>query len=119
MEMTKMSSHKIVGYVLLLFGLVVVIIPPIIGFSILLRGSSAIPKILHAPALSNSTTGPVVNLVLFFVLSLILIYAGGVIMGWGVKRLRAVREEDIIEVSEDIGVLKKEKANEPEKSPAG
>jgi hypothetical protein len=49
------------------------------------------------------------------VLSLILIYAGGVIMGWGVKRLRAVREEDIIGISEDIGVLKKEKANEPEK----
>ena len=119
MEIRKTDSHKIVGYVLLLFGLIIVIIPPIIGVSILFRGGSAIPKILHASALSNSTTGPVVNLVLFFVLSLILIYAGGVIMGWGVKRLRVVREEDIIEVSEDIGVLKKEKVNEPEKSPAG
>jgi len=130
-----MESHKIVGYVLLAIGLVVAIIPPYFGVSILFRGGSAIPKILQAPALSNSTTVsnvtisisdinkvitsvfPVVNLVLFFVLSLILIYAGGVIMSRGVGlikeiNLRAVRKA-VKEVSEDVEVLKKEKANEP------
>jgi hypothetical protein len=51
------------------------------------------------------------------VLSLILIYAGGVIMGKGVGllkeiKLRAVRDA-VKEVSEEIQV-KKEKANKPE-----
>ena len=130
-----MESHKIVGYVLLVIGLVVAIIPPFFGISILFRGSSAIPKILQTPVLSNSTTVsnvtisisdinkiitsvfPAVNLVLLFLLSLILIYAGGVIMSRGVGlikeiNLRAVRKA-VKEVSEDVEVLKKEKANEP------
>jgi hypothetical protein len=132
-----MESHKIVGYALLVIGLIFVIIPPIFGISILFRGASAIPKILETPVLSDNTPTsnstiistsslneiigaifPAVNLVLLFVLSLILIYAGGVIMGKGVSlikeiKLRAVREA-VKEVSEEIEV-KKEKANEPEK----
>ncbi|MGA2768214.1 MAG: hypothetical protein ABSF24_07865 [Candidatus Bathyarchaeia archaeon] len=39
-----MESHKIVGYALLAIGLIVVIIPPYFGISILFRGGSAIPK---------------------------------------------------------------------------
>jgi hypothetical protein len=134
---SEMESHKIVGYALLVIGLIFVIIPPIFGISILFRGASAIPKILETPVLSDNTPTsnstiistsslneiigaifPAVNLVLLFVLSLILIYAGGVIMGKGVSlikeiKLRAVREA-VKEVSEEIEV-KKEKANEPEK----
>jgi hypothetical protein len=132
-----MELPKIVGYVLLAIGLVVVIIPPYFGISILFRGGSAIPKILQTPVLSNSTTTsnstliptanlnqiidatfPAVNLVLLFILSLILIYAGGVIMGKGVSlikeiKLKAVRDA-VKEVSGDIEV-KKEKATRPEK----
>jgi hypothetical protein len=130
-----MESHKIVGYTLLAIGFIVVIIPAYFGISILFRGGSAIPKILETPVLSDSTTTsnstiistsslnaiitatfPAVNLVLLLLLSIILIYAGGVIMGRGVSlikeiKLRAVREA-VKEVSEEIEV-KKEKVNEP------
>lgn len=133
----NMDSQKIIGYVLLVIGLVIVIIPPIFGISILLSGGSAIPKILETPVLSTSPTTsnntlmstsdlnsiitaifPAVNLVLLFVLSLILIYAGGAIMGKGVSlikeiKLSAVRDA-VKEVSEEIEV-KKETATKPEK----
>jgi hypothetical protein len=122
---------------LLLIGLIVVIIPPCFGISILFRGGSAIPKILETPVLSETTTTsnntfistsslnqilqatfPAVNLVLLLILSLILIYAGGVVMGKGISlikeiKLRAVREA-VKDASEEIQV-KKEKTNEPEK----
>jgi predicted membrane protein len=136
-----MESHKIIGYVLLIVGLIVVIIAPIFAISILFNGASAIPKILETPVLSNTTTTsngtlistsnlnqiigavfPAVNVVLLLLIALILIYAGGVIMGKGVSlikeiKLRAVREA-VKEVSEEVEV-KREKANEPEQSPAG
>jgi len=51
-----MELPKIVRYVLLVIGLIVVIIPPYFGVSVLFRGGSAIPKILQTPVLSNSTT---------------------------------------------------------------
>ena len=130
-----MEFPKIVGYVLLVIGLVIVIIPPIFGISILFGGSSAIPKILQTPVLSNSVSisntsistpdlqqiinaiFPAVNLVLLFVLSLILIYAGGVIMGKGVSlikeiKLRAVKDT-VKEEGGDIEV-KKENAITPD-----
>jgi hypothetical protein len=133
----NVDSHKIIGYVLLAIGFVILIIPPCFGVSVLLSGGSAIPKILETPVLTSSpnisnTTlistsdlnsimtaiFPAVNLVLLFVLSLILIYAGGAIMGKGVSlikeiKLSAVRSA-VKEVSEEIEV-KKEKATKPEK----
>jgi len=44
-----------VGYVLLIVGFVVVIIPTYFGISIVFTGASAIPKILETPVLSNVT----------------------------------------------------------------
>jgi len=135
----NMEVHKIVGYALLVIGLIVVIIPPVFGISILFGGASAIPKILNTPVLSDTTTTsnntvistsdlnqiitaifPAVNVVLLLVLSLVLIYAGGVIMGKGVSlikeiKLKAVRET-VKEVSGEVEV-EKEKANVPENSP--
>jgi hypothetical protein len=117
------KPEKMVGYVLLVVGLVVVIIPAYVGFSILFSGSSAIPKILEVPTVSfdyaaidvgNETivlpisaadmnemvesVFPAVNLGLFFVVAVILVSAGGVIMGKGVGlikevKLRVVREQ--------------------------
>lgn len=60
---------------------------------------------------------PAVNVVLLLVLSIVLIYAGGVIMGKGVSlikdiKLKAVRET-VKEVSGEIDV-KKERADVPE-----
>jgi hypothetical protein len=107
------KSEKIVGYVLLALGFVVVMIPVCLGVSIIFVGGSAIPKILEAPALSFgdasisvgdetirlsfSETGinevilrtfPAVNMCLFFVVSVILVSAGCVLMGKGVLLLK-------------------------------
>ena len=49
------KPEKIVGYVLLVVGLVV-IIPTYFGISIVFTGASAVPKILETPVLSNATT---------------------------------------------------------------
>ena len=130
--------EKIVGYVLLIVGLAVVIIPIYIGISIIFTGTSAIPKILEAPTISldditiplgNTTitipiplstaeineiiekTFPTVNLGLFLAISVILISAGGQIMGKGVSlikeiRLRAV-QESVKEISEELMVEEK------------
>jgi hypothetical protein len=143
-EMRKMESHKIVGIVLLLIGLIIALIPLIFVLSTPFRGGS-VPTLLQTPVLSNITVStiksslsnvtistsslnkmvkavfPVVNLVLLLVLSLFLIYAGGVIMGKGVGlikeiKLKAVRKA-VREVSEEIEVIKKEKAEKTEKKP--
>jgi hypothetical protein len=133
----EINSHKIVGYVLLVIGLVFAIIPPVFCISVIFSGASAVPKILETPVLSGNSSSsnstiistsnlnsiiaavfPAVNLVLLFVLSLILIYAGGVIMSRGVSlikeiKLTAVRQA-VKEVSEEVDV-RKEKPSEPGK----
>lgn len=136
------KPEKIVGYVLLVVGLVVVIIPTYFGVSIVFTGASAIPKILETPVLSNATTPmgnativlpistadineiieksfPAVNLGLFIGLSVILISAGSVIMGKGVGlikeiKLRAVRET-VKEIGGEINVEKEGKWKKKEK----
>jgi len=136
------KPEKIVGYVLLVVGLVVVIIPTYFGISIVFTGASAIPKILETPVLSNATTPmgnativlpisttdineiieksfPAVNLGLFISLSIILISAGSVIMGKGVGlikeiKLRAVRET-VKEIGGEIKVEKEGKGKKKEK----
>jgi len=131
------KPEKIVGYVLLIIGLIVVMIPVYFGVSVIFTGASAIPKILETPVLSDATTPtnnatillpistadinemiektfPAINLGLFLALSVILISAGSVIMGKGVSlikeiKLRAVREA-VKEIGEEVKVEKKEKA---------
>jgi len=135
------KPEKIVGYVLLVVGLVVVIIPTYFGISIVFIGASAIPKILETPVLSNATmptnnatvllpisaadmneiiekTFPAINIGLFLALSVILISAASVIMGKGVSlikeiKLKAVREA-VKEAGEEIEVEEKEKAKKKE-----
>ena len=133
------KPEKIVGYLLLVFGLAVVLIPTYIGINIIFTGDSAIPKILETPSIyldnvtipmGNTTivipipistaeineiiekTFSIVNLGLFLAISVILISAGGGIMGKGVSlikeiRLRAVKEA-VKEISEELSVEKKE-----------
>jgi len=133
------KPEKIVGYLLLVFGLAVVIIPTYIGISIIFTGNSAIPKILETPSISldnitipmgNTTivipipistaeineiiekTFSIVNLTLFLAISVVLISAGGGIMGKGVSlikeiRLRAVKES-VKEISEELRVEEEE-----------
>lgn len=130
------KPEKIVGYALLVVGLVVVIIPTYFGISIVFRGASAIPKILETPILSNTTTltgnatvllpissadineiiektFPAVNLGLFIALSVILISAGSVIMGKGVSLIKEIKlkalRETVKEASEEIKVEERER----------
>jgi len=136
------KPEKIVGYVLLIIGLIVVIIPTYFGVSVIFTGASAIPKILETPVLSDAATPtnnmtvllpistadinemiektfPAINLGLFLALSVILISAGSVIMGKGVSlikeiKLRAVREA-VKEIDQEIKVEREEKAEKKEK----
>ena len=56
------KPEKIVGYLLLVFGLAVVIIPTYIGISIIFTGNSAIPKIIETPSISlDNVTIPMGN----------------------------------------------------------
>jgi hypothetical protein len=140
--MTKFAEkpEKIVGYVLLAVGLVVVIIPVCFGVSVLLWGNSAIPKIVETPVISlndaeipvdNQTvvlpiseadvnevierTFPAVNLCLSFLVAVVLISAGSVLMGKGVGlikevKLRVVREQ----AGEEVEAEGEKEANEKE-----
>jgi len=133
------KPEKIVGYLLLVVGLAVVLIPTYIGISIIFTGNSAIPKILETPSIildnvtipmGNTTivipipistaeineiiekTFSIVNLGLFLAISVVLVSAGGGIMGKGVSlikeiRLRAVKAS-VKEISEELRVEKKE-----------
>ncbi|MCK4318661.1 hypothetical protein KAW53_07860, partial [Candidatus Bathyarchaeota archaeon] len=114
-------------------------IPTYIGISIIFTGNSAIPKILETPSISldnitipmgNTTivipipistaeineiidkTFSIVNLTLFLAISVVLISAGGGIMGKGVSlikeiRLRAVKAS-VKEISEELRVEEEE-----------
>jgi hypothetical protein len=130
-----MDPLKIVGYVMLVIGLIVLILPPFFGIAILFKGGSAIPKILQTPVLSNSTTTsnstiistanlnqlisatfPAVNLILLFIISLVLIYAGGVIMSRGVNLITETRLRPVRDIVKQTGEdeVKKGKATTPE-----
>jgi len=133
------KPEKIVGYVLLVVGLAVVILPTYICISIIYEGTFAIPQILEPPSISlenvtipigNTTivipipisnadineivekTFPIVNLGLFLAISVILISAGGSIMGKGVSLIKEIRlrvvKEAVKEISEELRVEEKE-----------
>jgi len=128
------KPDKIVGYVLLIIGLVVVIIPTYFGISIIFTGGSAIPKILETPTLSlgnvtipmgNETivlpistadinemiekSFPAINLGLFLAISVILISAGSVIMGKGVNLIKEIKLRAVRAAVKEIGEVKVEK----------
>ena len=128
--MSKIEKpEKIVGYVLLIVGLAVVIIPIYIGISIIFTGNSAIPKIIEAPSISlDSITIPmgnttisipipistaeineiiekafsIVNLGLFVAVSAILISAGVGIMGKGVSLIKEIRLRAVKDAVKEI-----------------
>jgi hypothetical protein len=135
------KPEKIVGYVLLAVGLVAVIIPVCFGVSVLLWGSSAIPKILETPVLSlndaeipvdNQTavlpideaninevierTFPAVNLCLFFVVAVVLISAGSVLMGKGVSLIKEVKLRVVREQAGEEVEVKEEKGTDEKES---
>lgn len=126
------KPDKIVGYVLLIIGLIVVIIPTYFGISVIFTGGSAIPKILETPVLSDATTPtnnatillpistadinemiektfPAINLGLFLALSVILISAGSVVMGKGVNLIKEIKLRVVREAVKEIGEVKVEK----------
>ena len=128
--MSKIEKpEKIVGYVLLIVGLAVVIIPTYIGISIIFTGNSAIPKIIETPSISldditipmgNTTisipipiskaeineiiekTFSIINLGLFVAVSAILISAGVGIMGKGVSLIKEIRLRAVRDTVKEI-----------------
>ena len=123
------KPEKIVGYLLLVVGLAVVIIPTYIGISIIFTGNSAIPKIIEAPSISlgnitipmgNTTisipipistaeineiiekTFSIVNVGLFIAVSAVLISAGVGIMGKGVSLIKEIRLRAVKDAVKEI-----------------
>jgi hypothetical protein len=130
------KPEKSVGYVLLVVGLVVVIIPACLGVLIVFSGSSSIPKILETYTVSFNDTVtvgnetvllpfseadvnktiervfPAVNLCLFVAVAAVLVSAGGVIMGKGVGLIKEVKLRAVREVAGGEVEVKKEEKGE-------
>ena len=117
--MTFMKSEKIVGYVLLAVGLVFVVFPMWLAYSMLL-GGNGLPELV--PTSSTDSTSALVNVLSVFSILIIVIWAGSIISSRGVTLIREVKLKVIREdVGEEVLVVKKEEAEktkkeEPEKT---
>jgi hypothetical protein len=141
LSVTKFAEkpEKIVGYVLLAVGFIVVIIPVCFGISVLLWGGSAIPKILETPTLNDAEmsvgdqtvvlpiseadlnevierTFPAVNLGLFFAVAVVLVSAGSVLMGKGVSLIKEVKLKVVKELTGEEAEVKEEKGTDEKES---
>ena len=106
-----MKSEKIVGYVLLAVGLVFVIFPTWLAYSILLGGNS-LPELV--PSSGSDSTIALVNVLSVFSILTIVVWAGSIISSRGVTLIREVRLKVIREdIGEEVLVVKKEEAEKP------
>jgi len=97
-----MKTEKIVGYVLLVVGLVFVILPALLALSMFL-GGTVVPQSVGA-----DLTGGLSNVFLMFFLLIVIAWAGSITSSRGVAlikeiRLRVVRES----LGEEVEVVKK------------
>jgi hypothetical protein len=108
-----MKSEKIIGYVLLAVGLVFVVFPTWLGYSILL-GGNGLPELV--PSSSTDFTSGIANVLSVALILIIVLWAGSIISSRGVTLIREVRLKVIREdVGEEVSVVKKEEAEKPKK----
>jgi hypothetical protein len=108
-----MKSEKIVGYVLLAVGLVFVVFPTWLAYSILL-GGRGLPELV--PSSGTDPTSAIINVLSMFFILIIAVWAGSIISSRGVTLIREVRLKVIREdVGEEVLVVKKEEAEKPKK----
>ena len=112
-----MKSDKIVGYVLLAAGLVLVVFPMWLAYSMLL-GGRGLPEL--APSLGTDSMGmffsSLINILLVFFILIIVVWAGSIISSRGVSLIREIKLKVAREsVGEEVLVVKKEEAEKPKK----
>jgi hypothetical protein len=94
------KPEKLVGYVLLVIGIIIVLIPVLVGIQILL-GNMGIPQYVAKPFVNPNDSAaevarvmaeafPLLNVVPTFLLMVILVYAGSVLMGKGIGLVKEI-----------------------------
>jgi hypothetical protein len=109
------KSEKIVGYVLLAVGLVLVVFPMWLAYSFLL-GGRGLPQLIPASGTDETSAffSEILNVLFTFFILIIVTWAGSIISSRGVTLIREVRLKVAREsVSEDLVVVKKEEAEKP------
>lgn len=112
-----MKSEKIVGYVLLAVGLVFVVFPMWLAYSILL-GGRGLPELVPSSGTDSTSVSPssLINVLSVFFILIIVVWAASIISSRGVTLIREVRLKVAREsVGEEVLVVKKEEAEKPKK----
>jgi type II secretory pathway component PulF len=87
------KAEKIVGYVLLALGLVLIVIPAVLAI-ITFTSQAKIPQFIQAPAgVSDFVEAMVVfsNACVFFFIFIVIVWAGSIITSRGVSMIKDVR----------------------------
>jgi hypothetical protein len=111
------KPEKIVGYVLLVIGLVLIILAAILAFLILSRGTQ-IPQFV--PVLTEGEDGfanafvTFSNVCLIFFIFIVIIWAGSIISSRGITLIKEVKLKIVKgSLGEEVEVVEKEKAEKP------
>ena len=110
-----MRSEKVVGYVLLAVGLVFVVFPTWLAYSILL-GQRILPQLVPASGTDTMSMAisSMINVLSVFFILIIVVWAGSIISSRGVTLVREVRLKVARDsVGEEMVVVKKEEAEKP------
>ena len=113
-----MRSEKVVGYILLAVGLVFVVFPTWLAYSILL-GQRSLPQLVPSSGTEpmSMTLSSMINVFSVFLILMIVVWAGSIISSRGVTLVREVRLKVAREsVGEEMLVVKKEEAEKPKAS---
>ncbi|MEM3694947.1 MAG: hypothetical protein QXJ11_03195 [Candidatus Bathyarchaeia archaeon] len=90
---TEKKAEKIVGYVLLALGLVLIVIPAILAI-ITLISQSKIPQFIQTPVGAGDFVEAMAvfgNALVFFFIFIIIVWAGSIITSRGVSMIKEVR----------------------------
>jgi hypothetical protein len=87
------KAEKIVGYVLLALGLVLIVIPAVLAI-ITFTSQAKIPQFIQAPAGASDFVEAMVvfsNACVFFFIFIVIVWAGSIITSRGVSMIKDVR----------------------------
>jgi len=111
------KTEKIVGYILLVIGLVFIIIPALLAFSMFLSGAQ-IPQFVPVPTGEQDgfarAFATFSNVCLIFFIFIIIVWAGSIISSRGVALIKEIKLKVAREsLSKEMEVVEKEKAEKP------
>lgn len=122
------KPEKLVGYALLIIGIVIIFIPVLISILILL-GNMEIPQFVQKPSVNPSDPNaeiarmmaeafPLLNVIPTFLLFVVLVYAGSVLMGKGVGLIKEINWKIVRTPTKGAEEAETEEPAEPEAKPA-